>query len=110
MKFDQDVEFMDRDRLKAEVCTLRANIRKVRDQWHGDDRCYLDLFSLFKILPEGFDCPASDTEVQIGNCIKFIAKSRQPGVEYISPQRRIEELEELVIKLKGELSTNRGTT
>jgi hypothetical protein len=84
---------------------MEAAIRKHRDQ-KGDDRCFLDDYDLYSVLPEGFKkeklalhCP----EEMLENCKKFIA-SRQPGgVPYVSPQRRIEELEKENGKLSKEI-------
>jgi len=70
---------------------LERLIRWHRDQ-RGDDRCHLDDGILYSALPEGDTRPASDTAVTIENCQRFI-EARQQGREYISPQRRIEELE-----------------
>jgi hypothetical protein len=77
--------------LVVEVMILRSAIRRHRD-YRGDDRCHLDDGELYAVLPEGDTRPAKDTEVNIENCWKFIT-CRQQGREYVSPQRRIEELE-----------------
>lgn len=77
-------------------------IRKHRDQ-RGDDRCFLDDEELYKVLPEGYTSPERDTTVELELCKKFINSRRNPKTEYISPQRRIEELEAEVERLKNEL-------
>lgn len=71
---------------------LAAAIRAHRDQ-RGDDRCWLDDESLYAALPEGHTPPARDAKVEIDNCIRYISTRRRPGTVYVSPQRRIEELE-----------------
>lgn len=84
-----------------EVERLRAAIRKHRDT-RGDDRCFMDDAELYRVLPEGDTRPGRDTAVTLENCYRFI-KLRQEGrgCEYVSPQRRIEELESEVARLKG---------
>jgi len=88
------------------VCKYEAAIRKHRDQ-RGDDRCWMDDEELYKILPEGYVPPQRDELVEIGNCIKFIGCRHRPSTTYVSPQRRIEELEAENAKLK-EQSNNWG--
>lgn len=66
-------------------------IRQHRDE-RGDDRCHADDGRLYAVLPEGDTRPATETAVTLENCAKFI-ECRQTGREYVSPQRRIEELE-----------------
>ena len=78
-------------RLAFERDRLRSAIRKHRD-YRGDDRCFADDHELYCVLPEGDTRPARETAVTIENCAKFI-ECRQQGREYVSPQRRIEELE-----------------
>lgn len=85
---------------EEEVIKLRAAIRKHRDM-SGDDRCYIDDAELYSVLPEGDTRPETCTAVTIENCAKFI-ECRQSGREYISPQRRIEELEVEVQRLKNQ--------
>lgn len=87
---------MERQReVFAKYQRLLVAVRKHRDQ-RGDDRCHLDdgeLYGeLYAALPEGDTRPARDTAVTLENCQRFIA-CRQQGREYVSPQRRIEELE-----------------
>lgn len=83
------------------VIQLEDGIRAVRDQWRGDDKCWLDLFKLFALLPEGFTPPARDATVDLENCKKFIERCHQPGPEYVSPQVRIGELEECLKECVG---------
>lgn len=67
-------------------------IRKHRDQ-RGDDRCWMDDEELYRILPEGYEPPIRDSAVELRNCQRFIDCRSNPSTEYVSPQRRIEELE-----------------
>lgn len=77
--------------LAQRIMDLETAIRRHRD-YRGDDRCHLDDGELYSFLPEGDTRPAKDTAVTIENCYRYIT-CRQQGREYISPQRRIEELE-----------------
>src|SRR3990167_8144909 len=79
----------------AEYCrTLETAIRKHRDSWlAGDDKCWKDNEELYKVLPEGYEPPVRDTLCELVNCEKYVASCHDPRVTYISPQRRIEELE-----------------
>lgn len=77
---------------REEADRLRAAIRRHRDQ-RGDDRCWLDDEELYRALPEGHTPPARDCAVELALCEKFIASRHNPATEYVSPQRRIEELE-----------------
>lgn len=77
--------------VRAEVDRLREAIRMHRDQ-RGDDRCWQDDHTLYDVLPEGYEPPAVDSAVMLENCQRYIA-CRQGGTEYVSPQRRIEQLE-----------------
>lgn len=86
---------------ETEVKLLRTSIRKHRD-YRGDDRCHLDDGELYAVLPEGDTRPEKDTAVTIENCQRFI-ECRQIGREYVSPQRRIEELEVEVRSLQAQL-------
>ena len=81
---------------------LFSAIRKHRDQ-RGDDRCWLDDEELYKVLPEGYEPPVRDSCVQLELCKKFIECRHNPSTIYISPQRRIEELEEENKKLKEKI-------
>ena len=80
---------------------LAAAIRKHRDE-RGDDRCHADDAALYAVLPEGDTRPALETAVTIENCQRFI-ECLQQGREYISPQRRIEELEAEVASLRQQV-------
>ncbi len=87
---------------------LLEAIRKVRDDWvRGDHKCWLDLVALFQTLPEGFTLPERDTAVDLKNCEQYIASCHHPGVTYVSPQVRIEELEAEVAALKKSLAEAR---
>lgn len=74
-------------------------IRKHRDQ-RGDDRCWQDDEELYSILPEGYTPPPRDTAVMLEQCEKYIACRQNPATTYISPQRRIEELETELIQYR----------
>lgn len=71
---------------------LEAAIRRHRDQ-RGDDRCWMDDDNLYRALPEGFTATLRDSAVELENCRRFIESRRHPLTIYVSPQRRIEELE-----------------
>lgn len=89
---------------KARLVQLTLAVRKLRDTWvRGDDKCWKDLVELFQVLPEGFTPPASDTLVELANCEKYIKSCHHPDTVYVSPQRRIEELEAENARLKQEL-------
>jgi hypothetical protein len=83
----------------AEAERLRDAVRQHRDE-RGDDRCHADDGRLYAVLPEGDTRPARETAVTLENCAKYI-ECRQTGREYVSPQRRIEELEAEVGRLKA---------
>ena len=84
-----------------ELARYQDVIRAVRDQWHGDDRCWMDLETrIFPLLPEGYTPPARDSSVELENCRLFIAAAHGGPTEYISPQKRIEELEAESSKLE----------
>jgi len=80
------------------ISTLENAIRNHRDQ-RGDDRCWQDDETLYSVLPEGYTPPARDSEVELGLCQKFIDTRHNPRTTYISPQRRIEELEAEIERL-----------
>lgn len=88
---DPDLLVLTRAGVALELMRTRTEIRKHRDM-PGDDRCYQDDAALYAVLPEGDTRPERETAVTIENCARYIA-SRQEGREYVSPQRRIEELE-----------------
>lgn len=92
---DQDIQFMDRLKMKLEIVRLRDAIRKHRD-YRGDDRCHEDDTELYQSLPEGYTPPAKDSCVELEQCKKYIACRHNPATEYVSPQRRIEALEGLL--------------
>lgn len=71
---------------------LEAAIRSHRDQ-RGDDRCWIDDETLYRVLPEGYTPPLRDSSVELALCAKYIECRHNPLTEYVSPQRRIEELE-----------------
>jgi hypothetical protein len=83
---------------RERIAVLTEAIRKHRDQ-RGDDRCWLDDRELYIALGEPFTerwSALPPPEEMLANCRRFIA-SRQPGgVPYVSEQREIERLRELV--------------
>jgi hypothetical protein len=89
--------------LLSEIRRLQAAIRRHRD-YRGDDRCFLDDRELYAVLPEGYTPPAKDSAVTLAQCERYIACRQDPATEYVSPQRRIEELEAQV-KLLNEALT-----
>ena len=86
-------------RLQQLVDKYEAAIRSHRDQ-KGDDRCWLDDSVLYAVLPEGYICPVRDSAVELTLCQKFIECRHNPNIEYVSPQRRIEELEKRILELE----------
>lgn len=90
-------------RLIEMVLELRKAIRSHRDQ-RGDDRCWMDDEELYKVLPEGYTPPERDTTVELQLCEQYINCRRNPATKYISPQRRIEELERENKSLKQEIN------
>ena len=88
------------DQLKQQCRKLEKAIRTHRD-FKGDDRCWMDDEELYSVLPEGYTRPIRDTTVELENCKKFIASRSIPFTEYISPERRIKELEKQLADLKG---------
>lgn len=84
--------------MREKYNALLAGVRRHRDE-RGDDRCWMDDEVLYRLLPEGYDPPARDTSVEIQNCERFILCRRNPETEYVSPQRRIEELEQQALLL-----------
>ena len=85
--------------LFTEVDRLRAAIRTHRD-YRGNDRCYLDDRELYAVLPEGYTPCAGGVAVTIEQCEQFIRCRHDPATEYVSPQRRIEDLELEVDRLR----------
>lgn len=98
---DDDIEHMTRVELKTRLRELRAAVRSHRDQ-KGDDRCWMDDEVLYHALPEGYTVPERDTTVELAHCEQFIRCRMNPKTRYISPQRRIEELEARVKELEDE--------
>lgn len=86
---------------EAELERLRAGVRAHRDM-RGDDRCHIDDATLYALLPDGDTRPARESAVTIENCARFI-ECRQQGREYVSPERRIEELEAENAALRAKL-------
>lgn len=80
MNQDQDVQFMYRCQLKAEIVKLRSAIRKVVSQ-RCDDLCWRDVYTdLSKLVgvpfhPEMID----DPEKMLANCCQFIHSLRTGG-------------------------------
>lgn len=87
---------------EQEYNKLANSIRWVRDQ-RGDDKCYKDLEWLYDQLPEGYTPPERDEIVELENCKQYIASCHNPNIKYVSPQRRIEELETLFRGLRENL-------
>lgn len=88
-------------RPETRIAELEAAIRKHRDQ-RGDDRCWLDDEELYRTLPEGYTPPARDCAVELENCEQFIRNRKNPATEYVSPERRIEELEQRIDRLEND--------
>ena len=62
--------------LEDEIIRLRTAIRKHRDQ-RLDDRCWMDDYELYEVLPEGIDPSYVDLrllpkEVMMRNCEHFV--------------------------------------
>jgi hypothetical protein len=77
--------------LETQIKSLQKAIRAHRDQ-RGDDRCWLDDETLYRVLPEGYTPPARDSRVELKNCEKFIACRHNPETIYESPEARISSL------------------
>ncbi len=69
---------------------LHDAIRKVRDQF-GDDKCWKDLESLFKLLPEGYTPISQDIPIQLENCKQYL-QCLSNGTEYMPPPRWVKGL------------------
>jgi hypothetical protein len=83
--------------LKAQLSLLQNKIRWHQNQWlSGDNKCWKDNEELYKLLPEGYTPPQRDTLCELENCKRYIESCHDPKVKYVSPQVRIQELEELV--------------
>jgi len=74
---------------------IETAVRLHRDT-RGDDRCWRDDETLYKILPEGYNPPDVDTCVELERCRQYIRSRHHPEIVYVSPQRRIEELESII--------------
>jgi len=74
---------------------IETAVRLHRDT-RGDDRCWRDDETLYKVLPEGYEPPERDTAVELDACRRFIASRQNPETIYVSPQRHIEELESII--------------
>ncbi len=81
---------------------LKLAVRKHMNT-RGDDRCFQDDHELYLALPEGDTRPDWEVAVTLENCTRYI-ECRQQGREYVSPQRRIEELEAEVKDLRHQLT------
>lgn len=88
------------DKLMREKAALEAAIRAHRDA-QGDDRCWLDDEALYSALPEGFTPPERGELVELELCKRFIACRHNPATAYVSPQRRIEELQAVLREIVG---------
>lgn len=85
-------------RAAAALERLRAAVRRHRD-FRGDDRCWLDDEALYSNLPEGYTPPSRDSAVELENCRRFVFCRYNPATEYVSPQREVERLQEVVKSL-----------
>lgn len=88
-------EIAEREDLRARIAMLESAIRSHRDQ-RGDDRCWIDDCTLYAVLSEGGEVtspPLPPPDEMLANCRRYIASRHCPGEPYVSPQRRIEELE-----------------
>lgn len=88
---------------RARVRLLEQGIREHRNQ-KGDDRCWEDDLKLYQLLPEGvgeadlrLQCP----EVMLANCQRYIAHRHNPDLPYVSPQKKLAEVEDYMLHLKG---------
>lgn len=97
---DAQLGSQERYTLVEEVMALRTAIRACRDA-KGDDRCWKDFeLKLYPLLPEGWVPPARDETIELENCKEYIRTCYHPGTTYVSPRRRIEELEKEVASTK----------
>lgn len=81
----------ERDSLAKYIDRLETQIRYIRDQ-RGDNKCRIDWYPLYAMLPEGFTPPEKDETVELELCKQYIASCHDPNIKYVSPQIRIEEL------------------
>lgn len=79
----------------ANLQAARQAIRTHRDQ-RGDDRCWMDDEVLYASLPEGYTPPERDSAVMLEHCRRFITCRQNPATTYVSPEREIERLQNLV--------------
>jgi hypothetical protein len=93
---------------EARAGALAAAIRRHRD-CRGDDRCWRDDRELYAVLPEGYAPPPHDSAVELELCRRYIASRHDPATEYVSPQRRIEELEAECDRLRQALAAARDS-
>lgn len=89
-------------RAEADLRALQNTVRNHRDM-RGDDRCWIDDEVLYNALPEGYVPPDRDSRVELKLCEQFITCRHNPNTEYVSPQRRVEELEAHVEVLQRSL-------
>jgi hypothetical protein len=96
--------FMD---ISMKLVNVHGAIRAHRDT-RGDDRCWRDDEALYKLLPEGYTPPDMDTNVELSRCKEYILSRHNPSTIYISPQRRIEQLELKLAEQEAELQAWRA--
>lgn len=79
-KTADDIEFLPRQDLKAEIRRLRAAIRDHRDQ-RADDRCVEDDDRLYAALGDGIKCDrrVGDKAQMLKNCERFIRRRCENG-------------------------------
>jgi hypothetical protein len=101
------IAMSDIEQLRDERDRLLSAIRAHRDA-RGDDRCWLDDEVLYAALPEGYTPPARDTAVELARCEQYIRNRHRLDVTYVSPQRRIEELEAELATAREQLEFQRA--
>lgn len=84
---------------KADLSRVATALRKFRDI-KGDDRCYKDLYELYCSLPEGYTPEPEQVGIDLNLCAAFKRSEEDPRVKYVSPQRRIEQLEAEIVQLR----------
>ena len=94
------------DCLCDRVASLKSAIRRHRD-FRGDDRCWLDDVELYESLGElipgdGRRLP-SPVEM-LENCKRFVESRHPMCVPYLSPQRRIDDLEKQLMEARAEIA------
>lgn len=75
---------------KTQLEKLHDAIRNVKDQF-GDDKCWMDIEELFKMLPEGYEPISQDIPIQLDNCKQYLL-CRSKGTEYLPPPRWVKGL------------------